>query len=313
FLLTHSSSAVYETVLRSFEPAHGDFIIASALSDPMLSLVAVCMGVSPVFCDIEPDAVTISAKSLEETLNNIDISRVKAVVIDFPGGVIPDIAAIAMICKNRRLPLVFNAGDAFNALYDTGPLTQYADAVIYDLGSNSALNIGNGGAVLTDNPDIYTGASAYHHCGNSVDVGSSLDLKDIAGGDFRITEFQACLVEETIPEADKTIKMRAKKAEETVINLSSEYLVPVNAGKQTSDNAVFFKYISEKNDSISIDDFIEKSHQSGIILNKVECMHHQPVFGSEYFRKMTGYADIPYKASYRNALFAEQNYIRRDL
>lgn len=313
-LLTHSGSAAYETLLRAFETVHGDLIITSSYSNPMLSLVPVCMGAAPLFCDIEPGSVLISTESLSKTLENADILHVKAVVVDFIGGICPDIAAVSKICKEFNLPLVLNAGDASNILYNGKPLTKYADAVIYNLDETSALNIGNGGAVLTDNADIFTGASAHHHCGNSINVGSKLDLREIVGGDFRITEFQACLVAETIPEAADIINSRAKVATEAVKNLACEFLIPVHHNGPTSNNSLIFHYVNEKNNGISIGDYIKSMNSSGIMLQKgYSAMHRQPVFKSEYFYKMTGFSGCYCDIELKNSIFAEENYLRLDL
>ncbi len=313
-LLTHSASAAYETLLRAFEPVHGDFIITSSYSNPMISLVPVCMGAVPIFCDIEADSVLISSESLSKTLESSDISHVKAVVADFIGGICPDLIAVGSICKKYNLPLILNAGDAFNILYNGNPLTKYADAVICGLDASSALNIGNGGAVLTDNADIFTGASAYHHCGNSINVGSTLNLKEILGGDFRITEFQACLVAETIPETVEIIKNRAITAAEAINDLSCAYLIPVSNNKLTSNHSLFFSYISEKNDGIHIGDFIKNMNNRGIMLKKgYSAMHHQPIFKSEYFYKMTGFSSGYCNNELKNSVFAEENYLRFDL
>lgn len=310
-LLTHSASAAYETLLRSFEPVHGDFIITSSYSNPMLSLVPVCMGAAPLFCDIEPGTVLISSESLLKTLENSDIYHVKAVVADFIGGICPDLIAVGSICKKYNLPFVLNTGDFFNILYNGKPLTKYADAVICSLDAASALNIGNGGAVLTDNADIFTGASAYHHCGNSINVGSMLNLKEIIGGDFRITEFQACLVAETIPESVEIIKNRAKKAAEAIKDLTSKCLIPVSNNIPTSNNTLFFHYIIEKNDGISIGDYIKNMNSRGIMLQKgYSAMHRQPVFKSEYFYKMTGFSGSYYENELKNSVFAEETYLR---
>ncbi|MHB1154277.1 MAG: DegT/DnrJ/EryC1/StrS family aminotransferase [Eubacteriales bacterium] len=313
-LLTHSASAAYETLLRAFEPVHGDFIITSSFSNPMLSLVPVCMGAAPLFCDIEAESVLISSESLIKTLESSDISHVKAVVVDFIGGICPELIAVGSICKKYNLPLILNSGDAFNILYNGMPLTKYADAVICSLDASSALNIGNGGAVLTDNADIFTGASAYHHCGNSINVGSMLNLKDIIGGDFRITEFQACLVAETIPETVEIIKSRAITAAEAIKDLSCAYLIPVSNNRPTSSYSIFFNYISEKNDSISTGDYIRSMNSRGIMLQKgYSAMHRQPVFKSEYFYKMTGFTSSYCDNELKNSVFAEENYLRLDL
>ncbi len=309
-LLTHSASSAYETLLRYFELSHGNLIVTTSFSEPMLSLIPVCMGAAPVFCDIDQNSVLISSTNLSKTIENSDISNIKLVVVDFAGGICPDLTVISQICKKNNLPLILNAKDSAGMYYENKPLTKYADAVICDLGVSSAFNIGNGGAILTDNAVIFEGAFAYHHCGNNINTESPFSLKDILGGDFRITEFQACLVRETISEAAEIIKNRVKKAETVIQNLSCNCLIPVNIKRMSSHNSLFFNYINEENNGINIDDYVKNMFLNGIKLHKVIAMHHQPIFYGEYYTKMTGYSSCLFSHNPINSSFAEANYLR---
>lgn len=313
-LLTHSASAAYETLLRSFEPCHGDLIVTSSFSDPVLSLVPVCMGASPLFCDIGPDSPLISSASLLKTLSGAEAARVKAVSVCLAGGACPDLNEISDLCKNHGIPLILFSSDAPGIYYAGKPLTYYADAVVLGLDSRSALNIGNGGAVLTDNADIFTGACAYHHCGNSMDVGSKRKLNCIVGGDFRITEFQACLVAESIPETADILKNRQKAADEAIKILTCGYLVPVGANLQSTLQSLFFRYYRENNGCLSREGFIESMNCAGIGLRKGwPAMHLEPVFKSAYFRKMTGYPDCLTGDELHNSVSAGADMLRLDL
>ena len=51
-LLCHSPSAAYEAALRQCGAAHGKCVVTGAVSSPMNSLVAVCIGAKPVFTPV---------------------------------------------------------------------------------------------------------------------------------------------------------------------------------------------------------------------------------------------------------------------
>lgn len=196
-LLTHSWTTAYECVLRGLEITRGNAVIVPAYSNPELSLVAVCIGAEPVFCGTgEPDEILI-AETLEASFRT-SAKPVRAVVMDYIPGISPDLAGISAVCRAHSASLVLAAHGFFSARENGVPLTRFADAVIYTVGSGSELDCGGGGFVATDSMDVYSGAFAYHNCGRSFGEGCTLDCDKLLGGDARITEWNACQVESAI-------------------------------------------------------------------------------------------------------------------
>ena len=169
-LITHSKTGALEALLRAYEITYGDKVIVASYSDPMDSLTVAAIGATPVFVDaISPETV----------------SNAKAIIIDGPCD-----GKLAKTLKEKNILCIVNAGADLKM-----KICSCADAVVYDLSPY----IGKGGAIVTNDKICYFGVFAYHTCGRSVEADSTaLEYDKIIGGDFRITEWHACLLKEAL-------------------------------------------------------------------------------------------------------------------
>ena len=196
-LLCHSYDAAYEAVLRHFgarfsENQTGDATVVAEVSAPADSLVAVCVGSTPVFADVCEGCGMIRPKNLEAFLESITLP-IRAVVLDYLVGRKEDykLARVQEICREKKIPLILNVGGYIGARHEGKPLTDFCDAAIFTLGKGSAINVGMSGLVLTNDMAVFQGAFAYHNCGRGFGEGASLVMNNIVGGDLRVTEWTA--------------------------------------------------------------------------------------------------------------------------
>lgn len=196
-LLCHSYDAAYEAVLRHFgarfdERQISDATVVGEVSAPADSLVAVCVGSTPVFADVCENCGMIRPKTLAAFLENVNLP-VRAVVLDYLVGKKEDykLSRVYEICREKKIPLILNVGGYIGARHEGKPLTDFCDAAIFDLGKGSAIDVGMSGLILTNEMGIFQGAFAYHNCGRGFGEGASLVMNDIVGGDLRVTEWTA--------------------------------------------------------------------------------------------------------------------------
>ena len=196
-LLCHSYDAAYEAVLRHFGARFGenqtsDATVVGEVSAPADSLVAVCVGSTPVFADVCENCGMIRPKTLEAFLESIDLP-IRALVLDYLVGRREDykLSRVYEICKAKNIPLILNVGGYIGARHEGKPLTDFCDAAIFTLGKGSAIDVGMSGLILTNEMSIFQGSFAYHNCGRGFGEGASLVMNDIVGGDLRVTEWTA--------------------------------------------------------------------------------------------------------------------------
>ena len=196
-LLCHSYDAAYEAVLRHFgarfdERQTSDATVVGEVSAPADSLVAVCVGSTPVFADVCENCGMMRPKYLADFLETIHLP-VRAVVLDYLVGRKEDykLARVYEMCREKKIPLILNVGGYIGARHEGKPLTELCDAAVFSLGAGSAIDVGMSGLILTNDMGVFQGAFAYHNCGRGFGEGASLVMNDIVGGDLRVTEWTA--------------------------------------------------------------------------------------------------------------------------
>ena len=196
-VLCHSVGAAYEALLRHFGARlahlpHGDLTIVGEISVPSDSLVALCVGSTPLFCPVCPECSMPAPQALFKLLASTK-EPVRAVVLDYlpeHGDAYP-LEEIYTACKEKEIPLVIRADGAIGVRYNGKALSTLCDAVLYSLGEGSAIDVGMGGLIVTDSMATMQGAFAYHNCGRGFGEGCSLVMDNILGGDLRVTEWTA--------------------------------------------------------------------------------------------------------------------------
>ena len=206
-LFCHSNDGAYEALLRSFGKRlekYGDFVVVGENSYPSDSLVALCVGSTPLFCKTNEDN-TLNVDDLKAKLKGACMP-VRAVVLDtdFAYFDIKEeyLAEVYALCKDVNVPLIINAGGNVGTYKGKKPLIEYGDALLFDFGAGSAIDVGMSGAVALNDEKTYSDVLAYHNCGRGLDDGCSLEMDETVGGDLRVSEWTCALIERYLTEND---------------------------------------------------------------------------------------------------------------
>jgi dTDP-4-amino-4,6-dideoxygalactose transaminase len=108
------------------------------------------LGISPVFCDIDP------------VTHNLDPSRVEELITDRTTGIIGvhlwgrpcDVEAFEKIARRQGLKLLFDAAHAFACSYKGRMIGGFGNAEIFSFHATKFLNTFEGGAIVTNNDEL---------------------------------------------------------------------------------------------------------------------------------------------------------------
>lgn len=106
-------------------------------------------GAKPVYCDIEPDTLGLSVETL--TASGQQFSAVVAV---HAYGNVCDIDALADYCRSAAIPLIEDVAVAQGATVNGRPAGSFGVASILSFGRGKTIDVGGGGAVLTDDAGL---------------------------------------------------------------------------------------------------------------------------------------------------------------
>ncbi len=130
------------------------------------ALAAHRVGAIPVLLDVDADTLNLSAASLEAALDE----GLDAVVGVHFGGVAMS-AAVRELCASYRVPLIEDAAHAFGTTDDRGMVRGQGTAgACLSFYATKNLATAEGGAILTDDPELAAFARTYRLHGMSADA-----------------------------------------------------------------------------------------------------------------------------------------------
>jgi dTDP-4-amino-4,6-dideoxygalactose transaminase len=147
-------------------------------------------GFTPLFVDIEPDSWQLSPAALREALNRYD-GRVAGVMGCSTFGTAAPAAVRDgwhQLCAQAGVPLLIDSAAGFGGIDDHGhPLGAQGDTEVFSFHATKPFAIGEGGAVITPDPDLA------RRLGRLINFGIDPDTRTstTAGLNAKMSELQA--------------------------------------------------------------------------------------------------------------------------
>lgn len=154
--LPNATSALF-VALMSAGIGHGDEVILPAYSWPQTLTPVLLTGATPVFADIDADTVTISPESVKSLITK----KTKAIIGVHLFGIPADVIALEKIARDTGCILIYDAAQGFGACFNDRPIGAYGDFVAYSFGRSKLFSIGEGGALICQNKELYEMAIAF--------------------------------------------------------------------------------------------------------------------------------------------------------
>src|SRR6266478_7156198 len=97
-----SGTAAVHTTIAAIDPEPGDEIITSPITDMGALAPILYQGAIPVFADVDPDTLNVTAESVEKAISG----RTRAVVVTHLCGNPCDVSAIVKLCRPRGIAVI---------------------------------------------------------------------------------------------------------------------------------------------------------------------------------------------------------------
>jgi len=167
----------------------GDEIIVPPFTFVATIEAVLAAGAIPVFSDID-DTLCIDPQSLESVIT----PRTKAVLPVHMCGAMAHIEEIKKFCDQRGLVMIEDACQSVGGTFNGKSLGTFGQMGCLSFDAVKTITCGEGGAVVTDDRNLYTLADAYADHGHD-HMGKDRGLEDhfILGNNFRISELNAAV------------------------------------------------------------------------------------------------------------------------
>jgi perosamine synthetase len=127
----------------------GDEVVVPSLSFIATANAALYVGARPVFADVEPDTLNLSADTIKQALS----PRTKAVILVHQAGVPADLDAVHALCDPLGVAVVEDAACAIGSSYHGRPIGSGSDLVTFSFHPRKVITTGEGGMVMTSRAD----------------------------------------------------------------------------------------------------------------------------------------------------------------
>ncbi len=108
------------------------------------------LGLTPIFCDIDPHTYNIDPKKIEELIT----PRTSAILGVHVYGRPCDCDALEQIAARNNLKLMYDAAHAFGCSYKGRMIGNFGDLEVFSFHATKFLNSLEGGAIVTNNDEI---------------------------------------------------------------------------------------------------------------------------------------------------------------
>jgi len=259
----NSATACLHTSLLALGIGKDDKVVVSPYSFVSSASCVLMVGATPVFCDIEDETFCIDVDKLEP-------SDYKAIIpVDLCGH-----PADYDKIRKLNIPIIEDSAQAIGGKYKDKYCGTLGDCGIFSFNQSKQVSCGEGGALLTDNEDIYRKARAIRNHGEV----SNPDLK-MVGYNYRLNEIEACIVYNQILDLDFNIERRRELCHYMTRQLRDiEIIEPPIEKEYHSYYTYFMKYKGKDRD-----DFQKEMLNKGIYFGSgyVTPLYRYPIFQSE--------------------------------
>lgn len=183
-----NGSAALEIMLRAMGIGCGDEVIVPAYTFIATASSAVAVGARPVFVDIERASLNLDPAKIEAAIT----PRTRAVIPVHVGGAPADMDGILEVARRHGLAVIEDAAQAPLASWRGRPVGTLGDVGSFSFQASKNLNSGEGGVVVTDDPELAEKVWSVHNVGRR--RGGAWYEHEVLGGNHRMTEWQAAIL-----------------------------------------------------------------------------------------------------------------------
>lgn len=218
----------------------------------------------PVFVDTDRETFQIDAKKIEAAITE----RTAAILPVHMGGAPADLDAILPIARKHNIPVVEDACQAHLSEWRGRKVGTYGVTGCFSFQASKNLNSGEGGAILTNDPDLIEKCYAFHNNSRGRQSSGYSSAYSFHGLNLRMTEFQGALLSAQMTRLEAQSKVRRDNAA-YLTSLLGEIpgIIPAKLHAGCTANSwhlYMFRYQPEKFAGLSRAKFIKALDAEGI-------------------------------------------------
>lgn len=199
-----NGTVTMQCALQAVGVVPGDEVIVPGLTWVATAQAALDIGADVVLVDIEPDTMNISPEAVEKAVT----PRTKALLPVHLYGCMCDMDAIMAIARKHNLKVVEDVAHQHGSRWRNQGAGAIGDAGSFSMQQSKVLTCGEGGAVTTNDEEVYNAVYALKQVG----WGPDRQPANRYGHNYRITEMQAVLLRGGLRRLPEQTRLREENA-----------------------------------------------------------------------------------------------------
>jgi dTDP-4-amino-4,6-dideoxygalactose transaminase len=207
-LATANGSTALLTSLYALDVGAGDEVIVPPYTFVATVNAVLLRGALPVFVDSDLETFQIDARRIEAALTD----RTRVLLPVHLGGSAADLDAILPLAQRRSLPVLEDACQAHLGEWKGRKLGTLGRAGCFSFQASKNLNSGEGGAIVSDDAAFIEACYTFHNNSRTrATSGDNFSYRG-TGGNFRLTEFQAAVLQAQMTRLEAQSRTREENA-----------------------------------------------------------------------------------------------------
>jgi dTDP-4-amino-4,6-dideoxygalactose transaminase len=205
---TSSGTGALQTSLAALGVGPGDEVILPPYTFTATLNVILNLYALPVFVDSDPETFQIDARKIAPAITE----RTAAILPVHYSGNVADLDTIMAAAGKRNLPVVEDTCQSHLAEWRGQKAGTYGATGCFSFQASKNVNCGEGGALITNNEELFEKCFAYHWNGGGRRTARYNFTDSIHGTKFLMTEFQAAILLAQMTRMEDLAKTREQNA-----------------------------------------------------------------------------------------------------
>ncbi|MEN6604776.1 MAG: DegT/DnrJ/EryC1/StrS family aminotransferase [Bryobacteraceae bacterium] len=205
-LATSSGTAALQTSLAALGVGPGDEVLLAPYTFVATLNVILNMYALPVFVDSDIETAQIDARKIDAAITKDTVAMIPVHL----AGNVADLDEIMKVAKARKIPVVEDTCQSHLSEWRGKKAGSYGATGCFSFQASKNLNCGEGGAIITNDDDLYEKCFAYHWNGTGQHNKNYVDV--MHGTKFLMTEFQAAVLSTQLERLEKQTQHREQNA-----------------------------------------------------------------------------------------------------
>jgi len=279
-IAVNSGTSGLHLVIRAMGLGGGDEVITTPFSFIASSNCLLYENVTPVFVDIEPDTYNIDPHRIEAAIT----PRTRAILAVDVFGQPARYDAIHAIADKHGLKVISDCCESIGAEYRGRRASTYGVAGVFAFYPNKQITTGEGGAIVTDDPEIARLCRSMRNQGRSED-GGWLSHERL-GYNYRLPEISCALGVVQLERIEDILKSRQQIAD-TYANLLKDipgvYAPYIDAATTRMSWFVYVVRLADQYSRSDRDKVLQYLRRQGIgVNNYFPPIHLQPFYREQF-------------------------------